>query len=101
MVIVLLVGLAIGLGNGLLVEYAKIDSFIATLGLGTIMYGLANWYTAGRQIVTPLPQFVRHAELFGTELVRETAADAAAADRLRNPLATPGAAGREHRKERR
>jgi ribose transport system permease protein len=54
-VIVLLVGLGVGLCNGLLVEYAKIDSFIATLGVGTIMYGLANWYTAGRQIVTPLP----------------------------------------------
>src|SRR5260370_1320279 len=28
---------------------------ILTLGVGTIMYGLANWYTAGRQIVTTLP----------------------------------------------
>ena len=41
--------------NGLLVEYARIDSFIATLGVGTIMYGLANWYTGGRQIVATLP----------------------------------------------
>ena len=54
-VIVLGVGLAAGLINGLLVEKAKIDSFIATLGVGTILYGIANWYTAGRQIVTPLP----------------------------------------------
>jgi ribose transport system permease protein len=54
-VIVLLVGIGVGLINGLLVEYAKIDSFIATLGVGTIMYGLANWYTGGRQIVTILP----------------------------------------------
>jgi len=54
-VIVLLLGLAIGAINGLLVEYAKIDSFIATLGVGTIMYGFANWYTAGRQIVVVLP----------------------------------------------
>jgi ribose transport system permease protein len=54
-VIVLAMGLGIGLINGLLVEYAKIDSFIATLGVGTIMYGLANWYTAGRQIVVNLP----------------------------------------------
>ena len=54
-VVVLILGLAIGLFNGLLVEYAKIDSFIATLGVGTIMYGLANWYTGGRQIVVNLP----------------------------------------------
>src|SRR5713101_2579160 len=54
-VIVLLIGLSIGLLNGLLVEYAKIDSFIATLGVGTIMYGLANGYTGGRQIVVNLP----------------------------------------------
>src|SRR5438309_846235 len=39
--IVLAVGLCIGGINGLLVEYAKIDSFIATLGVGTIMYGVA------------------------------------------------------------
>src|SRR6202158_2358986 len=70
-VIVLLVGLAIGLGNGLLVEYAKIDSFIATLGLGTIMYGLANWYTGGRQIVATLPPgflAVNQAPLLGIPL---------------------------------
>jgi len=53
--IVMLVGLGIGLLNGVLVEYAKIDSFIATLGVGTIMYGVANWYTGGRQIVATLP----------------------------------------------
>src|SRR5205823_10556880 len=53
-VIVLVLGLGIGLLNGLLVEYAKIDSFIATLGVGTVMYGIANWYTGGRQIVATL-----------------------------------------------
>src|SRR3982074_1471784 len=39
--LVLLLGLGIGLVNGLLVEYARIDSFIATLAVGTIMYGIA------------------------------------------------------------
>jgi ribose transport system permease protein len=53
--IVLALGLGIGLVNGLLVEYARIDSFIATLGVGTIMYGIANWYSGGRQIVATLP----------------------------------------------
>src|SRR5229473_5717101 len=70
-VIVLVLGLGIGLLNGLLVEYAKIDSFIATLGVGTIMYGIANWYTGGRQIVATLPAgflAVNQAPLLGIPL---------------------------------
>lgn len=49
--------LAIGVGamhgaiNGLLVTRAKIHSFIATLGSGTVALGLAQWYTDGKQIV--------------------------------------------------
>ncbi len=54
-VAVLLVGVLIGLANGLLVQIAKIDSFIATLGVGTVIYGIANWYTNGQQIVGTLP----------------------------------------------
>jgi ribose transport system permease protein len=54
-VIVLLCGCLLGLLNGLLVEIARIDSFIATLGTGTILYALALWYTGGRQIVGLLP----------------------------------------------
>ncbi len=49
------IGLAIGLLNGLLVRFAKIDSFIATLGVGTVAYGLAGWYTGGEQIIGDLP----------------------------------------------
>ena len=41
----------VGLINGLLVEVAQIDSFIATLGTGTILYALALWHTDGRQIM--------------------------------------------------
>jgi ribose transport system permease protein len=44
-------GVVTGLINGLLVEVAQIDSFIATLGTGTILYALANWHTGGRQIM--------------------------------------------------
>lgn len=55
-VIVLLLGAAVGVFNGILVEVAQIDSFIATLGTGTVIYALALWYTGGKQIVTPLPQ---------------------------------------------
>ncbi|MEL6889463.1 MAG: ABC transporter permease, partial [Pseudomonadota bacterium] len=44
-----------GFLNGLLVEVAKIDSFIATLGTGTVLYALALWHTGGRQMVGLLP----------------------------------------------
>lgn len=54
-VLVLLLGCLLGLLNGLLVEIARIDSFIATLGTGTILYAIALWYTEGRQIVGVLP----------------------------------------------
>jgi ribose transport system permease protein len=55
-VIVLLLGALVGLLNGLLVEVARIDSFIATLGTGTILYALALWHTGGRQMVGVLPE---------------------------------------------
>jgi ribose transport system permease protein len=53
--IVLSLGALVGFFNGLLVEVAKIDSFIATLGTGTILYALALWHTGGRQVVGVLP----------------------------------------------
>ncbi|MEX0319893.1 MAG: ABC transporter permease [Ruegeria sp.] len=53
--IVLSLGLLTGFLNGLLVEVAKIDSFIATLGTGTVLYALALWHTGGRQMVGALP----------------------------------------------
>jgi ribose transport system permease protein len=53
--IVLGCGLLAGLINGLLVEIAQIDSFIATLGTGTVLYALALWHTGGRQVVGALP----------------------------------------------
>ena len=53
--IVLAFGCFTGFLNGLLVEVAKIDAFIATLGTGTILYALALWHTGGRQVVGVLP----------------------------------------------
>ncbi|RUM18168.1 ABC transporter permease [Rhizobium phaseoli] len=53
--IVLALGVLTGFINGLLVEVAKIDSFIATLGTGTVLYALALWHTGGRQVVGVLP----------------------------------------------
>jgi ribose transport system permease protein len=45
-----------GMLNGLLVELAQIDSFIATLGTGTVIYALAMWHSGGRQVVGELPE---------------------------------------------
>lgn len=53
--IVLALGALLGLINGVLVEIAQIDSFIATLGTGTVLYALALWHTGGRQIFGTLP----------------------------------------------
>lgn len=55
-VLVLIIGAVIGLINGLLVEFGQIDSFIATLGTGTILYAVTLWHTGGAQIAGPLPQ---------------------------------------------
>ncbi len=54
-VLVLLCAAASGMLNGLLVELAQIDSFIATLGTGTVIYSLAMWHSGGRQVVGELP----------------------------------------------
>ncbi|MFI7131167.1 ABC transporter permease [Nonomuraea sp. NPDC050153] len=48
-------GLAVGAVNGLLVEFARIDSFIATLGTGSILYAVTGWVTQGARIF-PGPQ---------------------------------------------
>ena len=54
--VVLMLGALTGFLNGMLVEVAKIDSFIATLGTGTVLYALALWHTGGRQMVGTLPE---------------------------------------------
>lgn len=54
--IVILFGCILGLINGFLVELAQIDSFIATLGTGTILYAIALWYSEGRQVIGVLPR---------------------------------------------
>jgi ribose transport system permease protein len=58
--LVLLMGGLVGLANGLLVTKVRINSFIATLGTGTLLLGLNQWYTGGRQIVGALdPTFLK------------------------------------------
>lgn len=48
--LVLVLSAAAGTLNGVLVTYFRIDSFIATMGTGTLLYGITNWYTNGEQI---------------------------------------------------
>lgn len=56
--IVITLGAITGVLNGILVEVAKIDAFIATLGTGTVLYAIALWHSGGRQVVGALdPQF--------------------------------------------
>jgi ribose transport system permease protein len=56
--IVVALGAITGVLNGILVEVAKIDAFIATLGTGTVLYAIALWHSGGRQVVGELdPQF--------------------------------------------
>ena len=56
MAVAIVVGCAalFGVLNGLLVEIAAIDSFIATLGTGTVVYAVAMWHSGGRQVVGEL-----------------------------------------------
>jgi ribose transport system permease protein len=55
-VIVLAVGGLVGLINGLIVTKIRVNSVIATLGVGTILTGLAFAYSAGVPIVAGVPE---------------------------------------------
>jgi ribose transport system permease protein len=44
-------GAAAGALNGVIVEFGQIDSFIATLGTGSMMYAATGWITDGARIV--------------------------------------------------
>ena len=54
-ILVVGMGLVVGLVNAWLVAYIRIHAFIATLGTGSILIGLLQWYTQGRQVVGELP----------------------------------------------
>src|ERR1700686_83938 len=55
-VIVLALGALIGIVNGLIVTKIRVNSVIATLGVGTILTGLAFAYSAGVPIVAGVPE---------------------------------------------
>ncbi len=48
-VLIVLGGAVLGLLNGLLVELAQVDAFIATLGTGTVVQAVVNWHSDGAQ----------------------------------------------------
>lgn len=54
-VVTMMIGGGIGAANGLLVTKARVNAVVATLGVGTILTGLAFGYTAGSPI-TQLPK---------------------------------------------
>jgi ribose transport system permease protein len=55
-VLCIVIGALVGFVNGVLVTRVRINSFIATLGTGTLLLGLNQWYTGGRQVVGALPR---------------------------------------------
>ena len=69
---VLVISALYGLLNGILVALADIDSFVATLGSGTVLYAVALWHSGGRQIVGDLPDAfiaLHHSEIAGIPIV--------------------------------
>ena len=50
-VLTLLAGVVIGTASGLLVARVRIDSFIATLGMSSILLALLSWISGGEQIL--------------------------------------------------
>lgn len=63
-VLTLLVGVCIGLVNSMIVVNLKVNSFIATLGTGSVLAAMIQWITGGQQIVSGIPDgflnFGRH-----------------------------------------
>jgi ribose transport system permease protein len=53
---ILMIGVVLGLVNGFLVMRVGINSFIATLGTGSVLVGLLQWYSGGQQVVGRLPE---------------------------------------------
>ena len=55
-VIVLLVGMIIGIANGAIVTKVRVNSVIATLGMGSILVGLTFAYSTGVPIAAGVPK---------------------------------------------
>lgn len=69
-VLTLLAGAVVGLANGLLVVKVRIDSFIATLGMSSVLLALIAWVSSSQQIVGVGSSFekIGTTEIFGLTL---------------------------------
>jgi ribose transport system permease protein len=69
-VLTILAGAAIGLVNGVLVVKARIDSFIATLGMSSILLAMIAWISSSQQILGLSNSFQKlgTTEIFGLTL---------------------------------
>jgi len=68
--LVVIGGAVVGLINGLLVEFAQIDSFIATLGTGSVLFAFSGWITGGGRIVPPFKGLpVSFTNIFGLHVL--------------------------------
>lgn len=69
--IVLAIGILVGVINGFVVVRLRVNSFIATLGMSSILAGLAFWVTDGKPIVQGIdPGFLQigRANVFGAPI---------------------------------
>jgi ribose transport system permease protein len=66
----LLAGAAVGVVNGLLIIKARIDSFIATLGISSVLLAMIQWVSNGEQILGLSSTFqkIGTSEIFGITL---------------------------------
>lgn len=66
----LLAGCAVGLANGLLIVKARIDSFIATMAMSSVLLALIAWVSSSQQILGLAPSFqeIARTEVFGITL---------------------------------
>jgi ribose transport system permease protein len=69
-VLTLLAGAVIGLVNGILITRVRIDSFIATLGMSSVLLALIAWVSSSQQIVGVGSSFEKlgTTEIFGLTL---------------------------------
>lgn len=54
--IVVVVAIVVGLVNGLLVAYLKLNALVVTLGTQSILFGAILWYSKGAVIYSDIPQ---------------------------------------------
>jgi ribose transport system permease protein len=69
-VLTLVAGAAVGAVNGALINWFRIDSFIATLGVGSCLVAMTRWVSGDLTIIGLSPTFERIAgdQLFGISL---------------------------------